>query len=374
LNDTAPSIDDSLADLIYPALFQRLADRVLPERRQNKRAAYRDKWWIFAEPRPALRSALKGLSRFIATPYTAKHRPFVFVPGDVIPDAMAYAIASDDPLILAVLSSRAHVVWSRTVGGTLEDRPRYNSKVTFAPFPFPSTDSGHSSEASTLAEQLDAHRKLQQELHPWLTLTDMYNVLEKLRSGEAFTDKEQKIHHAGLVSVLKQIHDDLDAAVFAAYSWPATLSDEQILERLVALNAERAAEEARGLVRWLRPEFQCPAGSDAEGGGAGKGGRGSRSRAKGAVGLSRSVVSGDGEVTSAKGSRSRSAKLPWPKDDAGRTKAIQEALVAAAAPVSTSDLAGRFLRARQSQVEEILAALVTLGHAHRQRGGKYTAG
>jgi len=50
------------------------------------------------------------------------------------------------------------------------------------------------------------------------------------------------------VSVLKQIHDDLDAAVFAAYGWPADLTDEQILERLVALNAERAAEEARGLV------------------------------------------------------------------------------------------------------------------------------
>jgi hypothetical protein len=67
-------------------------------------------------------------------------------------------------------------------------------------------------------------------------------------------------HEQGLVSVLKQIHDDLDAAVFDAYGWPRHLSDEAILERLVALNAERAAEEARGLVRWLRPEFQNPQG------------------------------------------------------------------------------------------------------------------
>jgi len=54
--------------------------------------------------------------------------------------------------------------------------------------------------------------------------------------------------------VLRQLHDDLDAAVFDAYGWPASLPDEEILERLVALNAERAAEEQRGLVRWLRPE------------------------------------------------------------------------------------------------------------------------
>ena len=84
----------------------------------------------------------------------------------------------------------------------------------------------------------------------------MYNVLEKLRSGETLTDKERTIHEQGLVSVLKQIHDELDAAVFDAYGWPVTLTDEEILERLVALNAERAAEEARGLIRWLRPDFQ----------------------------------------------------------------------------------------------------------------------
>ncbi|MEX1233126.1 MAG: hypothetical protein WEB58_22945 [Planctomycetaceae bacterium] len=46
------------------------------------------------------------------------------------------------------------------------------------------------------------------------------------------------------MSVLQQIHDELDAAVFDAYGWPASLTDEEILERLVALNAERAEEAA----------------------------------------------------------------------------------------------------------------------------------
>jgi hypothetical protein len=63
------------------------------------------------------------------------------------------------------------------------------------------------------------------------------------------TPKEKEIHELGLVSVLKQIHDDLDVAVFAAYGWPTSLTDEEILERLVALNHERAAEEKRGHIR-----------------------------------------------------------------------------------------------------------------------------
>lgn len=62
------------------------------------------------------------------------------------------------------------------------------------------------------------------------------------------------------MSMPKQLHDDLDAAVFDAYGWPHDLTDEQILERLVALNAERAEEERRGLVQWLRPDFQNPSG------------------------------------------------------------------------------------------------------------------
>jgi hypothetical protein len=81
------------------------------------------------------------------------------------------------------------------------------------------------------------------------------NVLEKLRSGEALTENEKVIYERGQVSVLKQIHEDLDAAVFDAYGWPHDLTEEQILERLGALNAERAEEERRGIIRWLCPEF-----------------------------------------------------------------------------------------------------------------------
>jgi chaperone required for assembly of F1-ATPase len=67
------------------------------------------------------------------------------------------------------------------------------------------------------------------------------------------------------VLILKELHDKLDALVFEAYGWPVDLTDEQILEKLVALNKERAAEEKAGTVRWLRPDYQIPRfGSDAE--------------------------------------------------------------------------------------------------------------
>ena len=86
----------------------------------------------------------------------------------------------------------------------------------------------------------------------------MYNLLEKLRAGQPFTDADREYNNKALVSTLKQIHDDLDTAVLDAYGWPPTITDEQILENLVALNAERAEEERNGLIRWLRPEYQAP--------------------------------------------------------------------------------------------------------------------
>ena len=105
-----------------------------------------------------------------------------------------------------------------------------------------------------------------------LTLTGLYNVLQALREGRPLTAKEKQIHSAGLVGVLKTLHDELDDAVLQAYGWAdlqaglaaspnspefATARDELLL-RLVTLNAQRAAEEARGQVRWLRPAFQNP--------------------------------------------------------------------------------------------------------------------
>ncbi|MCB0233155.1 MAG: class I SAM-dependent DNA methyltransferase, partial [Anaerolineae bacterium] len=244
----------------FPAVYQWVYERVKPDRDQNNRASYRINWWIHGEPRASLRPALSGLSRYIATVETSKHRFFVFLDASILPDNMLVNIALDEAWFLGVLSSRVHVTWALGAGGRLGvgNDPRYNKTRCFEPFPFPAASDEQKARIRAIAEELDAHRKRQQALHPKLTLTDMYNVQEKLCAGQPLTGKDKAVHEQGLVSVLRQLHDDLDAAVFDAYGWPVTLSDEQILERLVALNAERAAEEERGIIRWLRPEYQAP--------------------------------------------------------------------------------------------------------------------
>jgi hypothetical protein len=87
-------------------------------------------------------------------------------------------------------------------------------------------------------------------------MTGMYNVLAKLRTGEQLDDEDRRTHEQGLVAVMRDIHDELDAAVLEADGWPANITTEDILFRLVELNTARQAEERCGKIRWLRPEFQ----------------------------------------------------------------------------------------------------------------------
>ena len=92
-----------------------------------------------------------------------------------------------------------------------------------------------------------------------MTLTSTYNVLDALREGRPLSAKEKSIHTQGLVSVLKELHDELDAAVRLAYGLTPGQTGDALLMHLVSLNARRATEEKTGHIRWLRPAFQNPA-------------------------------------------------------------------------------------------------------------------
>ncbi|TAG33240.1 MAG: hypothetical protein EAZ34_08120 [Polaromonas sp.] len=247
----------------FPAVYQWLLERVKPEREQNNRATYRDNWWLFGETRRELRLALVNLPRYIATVVTSKHRLFQFLEAEILADDALICIASSDAFDLGVLSSTVHTAWALAQGGTLEDRPRYNKSRCFETFPFPAEDTGLSptlrKQIAALAEHIDTHRKRQQAAHPGLTLTGMYNVLEALKAERELTAKEKTIHTQGLVSVLKELHDELDTAVLQSYGLAANPGKDALLTHLVALNAQRAQEEKTGLIRWLRPEFQNPA-------------------------------------------------------------------------------------------------------------------
>jgi hypothetical protein len=241
----------------YPAIYQHLLHTVKPERIINNAAATRSNWWIFRRPHPEFRPALAGLPRYIATPETTKHRVFQFLDGTTVPDNAIIAIASADAFHLGVLGSRIHVVWALAAGALLGvgNTPRYFKSRCFDPFPFPEATKAQAERIRDLAEEIDQHRKRAQEAG--LGLITQYNLLERLRSGDALTEKEQALDAKGLVSLLLDLHQKLDAAVAQAYGWEATLSDATILDRLVALNHARAAEEAQGHIRWLRPEYQA---------------------------------------------------------------------------------------------------------------------
>ena len=123
----------------FPEVYQHLLATVKPERDRNNRDTYRLNWWIFGEPRADLRPTLRGLSRYIATIETSKHRVFQFLDASILPDNKLVCIGLDDAYCLGVLSSRAHTSWALRAGGWLGvgNDPVYVKSRVFDPFPFP---------------------------------------------------------------------------------------------------------------------------------------------------------------------------------------------------------------------------------------------
>ena len=345
----------------YPATYQWVLERVKPERDAKAHsadgAAYARLWWLHGKTRSELRKALAGLPRYIATTETAKHRLFQFLDASIAPDNMVICIALADAYTLGVLSSQVHVVWALAAGSRLGvgNDPRYNKTRCFDPFPFPAASPELQARIADLAEQLDTHRKRQQAAHPDLTLTGMYNVLAKLRSGEPLTAKDKTIHETGLVAVLRQLHDELDTAVLAAYGWPdlAPTATDALLDRLVALNAERSREEATGHIRWLRPGYQ------------------------------NSNVAVDGQKqqkidlpeNAPISTALPAAKRPWPPTLPEQVAALAKMLAGHSLALSTAEIAEGFTGkgAWKKRLPQLLDTLVALGRARLTDDGRFGA-
>ena len=353
----------------HPALYQRLFDRVKPERDHNNRQSYRDRWWQFGEARGRLRAAWAGLPRIILTPETSKHRVFAFRDLPYCPDHKLYAICSTDAFVLGVLSSKVHAVWALRAGGTLEDRPTWTNTTCFLTFPFPADHTALTPQRLArlrhLAEQIDAHRERRLAAHAGLTLTGMYNVLERLRSAGVLSPSERAVYDMGLVGVLKALHEELDLEVLSAYGW-ADLAlprdEDELLLRLVTLNTERATEEARGLVRWLRPTFQDPALRAAAGEprltqdemDLGEAAPAVPSKAKGKVAAAAPAA----------------ARSPWPKTLPEQMRAVAQLLVRAGRPIALTHIEAGFTGRGpwKRRIPPILEALAALGRARQVNG------
>jgi Fe2+ or Zn2+ uptake regulation protein len=334
----------------YPEVYQHLLITVKPERDINREPYRREKWWLFGRKNAVLRPALKGLPRYIATVETAKHRVFQFLDASILPDNMLVAVASDDAFHLGVLSSSIHVAWAIKSGGWLGvgNDPRYSKSRCFDPFPFPATDAFTRARIASIAEKLDQHRKSVQAAHPDITLTQMYNVLEALKTAAALTPAEQRVRDDGLVLILRELHDELDAAVAQAYGWPADLPEQEVLARLVALNKARAGEEAKGHVRWLRPDYQIPRfGSPRE---------------------KEEQLEADLGMAPAAAPKSRPS---FPSGAVEQTGAVMAALAASSTPLSALDIAQGFRQGRkvEPQVRATLAAIARMGFIAVHDGG-----
>ncbi len=220
----------------YHLPFEYIKQHVYPVRVQNRRATYAQKWWQYAEARPGMRHALQDKKRYIATPRVSKYRIFVWLDRIVLANDGTIVIARDDDYCFGILQSWPHELWSRATGTQLRDAEsgsRYTPTTCFETFPFPWPPSHEPQDDPRVVAIGEAAQRLVELRDAWLnppglseaelkkcTLTNLYNARPDW---------------------LAEAHATLDRAVFDAYGWPHDLTDEQILERLLALNLERAA-------------------------------------------------------------------------------------------------------------------------------------
>ncbi len=277
--------------------FQHVVQFVKPERNKTRAVREQTLWWLMARPIPAMRRALAGLRRFVATPVVAKHRLFAWVDATVLPDHQLVVLARVDDTSLGLAHSRMHELWALRLGTSLEDRPRYTPTTTFETFPFPASltpaDTAHQ-RTETLADGAiipadlspavrphsqaiaRAAKRLNDRRERWLNPPEWTErVPEVVPLGmdhSAYPDRivpraghEKDLAKRTLTNLynarpawLAQAHEALDAAVAAAYGWadytPA-MADDEILRRLLALNRQRAG---RSSAHGGRPVVQRP--------------------------------------------------------------------------------------------------------------------
>ena len=245
---------------LFEAPFQYVTEHVKAERMKNRRESYRRFWWRHVEPRSGMREAFQNLKKVIVTPRVAKHRLFVWIPVEVLPDSAVIAIARDDDTTFGILHSRFHEMWSLRLGTSLEDRPRYTPSTTFETFPFPegltpNTPAKKYASDPRARRIAEAARRLNELRENWLNPPDMVKQVPEVVPGypervlpvdEAAAKLLKKRTLTNLYNErpawLDHAHRELDAAVAEAYGWEPDIPEEEVLRRLLALNQERSGK------------------------------------------------------------------------------------------------------------------------------------
>ena len=241
---------------LYEAPFAHVHERVKPARDHNNREELRRYWWRHDRSGQTLFQRIAAVPRYIATPRVAKHRLFVWLDSRVCPDGQLVVIARDDDTTFGVLHSRFHEAWSLRLGTWLGkgNDPRYTPTTTFETFPFPdglspdipAADYADDPRAVAIA---DAARRLVELRDRWLNPPEWVKWVDEPVAGypkrpvprdETAARELRKRTLTNLYNARPQwiadAHASLDAAVAAAYSWPADIADDEALRELLALN------------------------------------------------------------------------------------------------------------------------------------------
>jgi hypothetical protein len=241
----------------WPELFSIVQALVKPERDKQNREARKRRWWLFGDRQPSLYRTIAGLDFVFATNCgAAPHLAFARLPARTVFAHSLTVVAFSTFAPFAVLQSRVHELWARFFSSSMKDDLRYAPSDCFRTFVFPK----HYESILSLEQAGTTYNAFRAQLMIDRNegLTKTYNRFHA--HGENGTD----------IARLRELHADMDAAVLRAYGWddladrampefieqdadegktpktrfdwPAEFKDE-ILVRLLALNAERAAAE-----------------------------------------------------------------------------------------------------------------------------------
>ena len=255
----------------YEAPFKFIRKHVRELRLKNNREAYREYWWRHVEARPGMLAALAPLPRFLVCVALSKHSLFVWLEAPLLPDHQLFAFARADDYFFGVVHSRFHAVWALRQGTRLETRPRYTPTTCFETFPFPRPTPAQEAPIAIASRNLSELRERWLNPPEWtveriLEFPGTFNgpwaryVVNAGKNGVGMVryprleardaDCAAKLKKRTLTNLYNErpawldlAHKKLDSAVAAAYGWSSDLTDEQILERLLALNFQRADEE-----------------------------------------------------------------------------------------------------------------------------------
>ena len=218
----------------HPAALDIVRARVKPVRELNNRKLYRERWWLFAEPRPGMRRALAERPRYVAIGRVGKRMLLAWQDPWTCPSDLVNVVAADDDYSMGILLSRAHDAWAWARSSTLETRLRYTPSSAFETFPFPDPVSPQARARVAGASSALYARRTELCADHQIGLTKLHNLMDE----GAFTD-------------LKSLHLELDRAVVAAYGWPESIAQDGT--ELVRLLTERNQEITEG--RWPYAPF-----------------------------------------------------------------------------------------------------------------------